>query len=401
MPASRTRRTAVAPFAPIWPSRMALVAILVLALAALCITSCAPSESPSTTAVTIVATATAAEPRPSLPDSLASGLVAMAKRAKRPGDATVHVVMSATGEVVTHDLTPLRPNGQVQHAQADADRQIRAALDDLAATVGALRATEPGLGVLPLLDRAGQLPGDLHVLTSGVSTEAPVDLRRIGWSTDPHAVIDSVEKQGLIPRLPGRHVTFYGLGVVAGQQPVLPPFTRSFIESLHHQLCERSGAASCRVAPPSATALPPVATAPVPVVPVPEAYTEAGCPVWTRLSDAVLHFAPDSAVLPASADDVLRPLAEAVFRCHIRRVDITGHIADTGTGDARDNLAQRRARAVADRLVSLGLPSGVLGAVAGRDAHEPVVPNFTNGVFDEAKAKQNRRVEMTFLLARR
>ncbi|WP_280377975.1 OmpA family protein [Nocardia wallacei] len=347
-------------------------------------------------AITIVATATSAEPRVVLPDSLVAELTDMAKQSKRPGDATVRMVSSATGGITSKDLTPLRPNGQVQHAAADADHQITASVRELANTIADVRADRPGLDLLGLLDRASQLPGELHVVSSGLSTVAPVDLRVIGWNAKPDSVIESIARQGRLPSLSGRHVTFHGLDIAAGSQPGLPPFARTLVEQLWVGLCQRAGAASCVVAQNAPAAVAPVATMPVPVVPVPDAITEDGCPVWANLNDATLHFAPESASLPATADDALRPIVEAAARCDVQSIDVTGHIADTGTGDTRNNLSERRARAVADRLVALGLPSELLGIVSGRDAREPVVPNFTGGAFDELKAQQNRRVELTY-----
>ncbi|BDT94152.1 hypothetical protein IFM12275_41280 [Nocardia sputorum] len=347
-------------------------------------------------AITIVATATSAEPRVTLSDSLVTELTGMAKQSKSPGDATVRVVSSATGDIISKDLTPLRPNGQVQHAAADAERQIAASVHELADVVADARAGRPGLDLLALLDRASQLPGDLHVVSSGVSTAAPVDLRVVGWNAKPGNVIDSIAREGRLPSLSGRHVTFHGLGIAAGSQPGLPPFARTMVEKLWTGICQRAGAASCIVAHDTPAAGAPVATLPVPVVLVPDAITDEGCPVWASLTDGTLHFAPESAILPANADDQLRPIVDAISRCDIQAIDIIGHIADTGTGDTRNNLSERRARAVADRLVALGLPSKLLGTVTGHDAREPVVPNFTNGVFDELKAQQNRRVELTF-----
>ncbi|WP_280483905.1 OmpA family protein [Nocardia farcinica] len=356
----------------------------------------AASSGTPPSAITIIATATSAEPRLALPNSLISELTGMAKRSKRPGDATVRVVSSATGDILTKDLTPLRPKGQVQHAAADADRQIAGSVRELADMVADVRADRPGLDLLGLLDRASQLPGDLHVMSSGISTVAPVDLRVTGWDAKLDSVIDSIARQGRIPNLTDRHVTLHGLGVAAGSQPGLPPFARALVEQLWMGICHRAGAASCTLAHDMPSAAAPVATMPVPVVPVPEAITEGSCPVWANLNDQTLHFAPESALLPANADDQLRPIVDAVSRCDIRAIDVTGHIADTGTEDTHNKLSERRARAVADRLVALGLPSELLGIVSGRDAREPVVQNFTNGVFDELKAQQNRRVELTF-----
>ncbi|MGS2809317.1 OmpA family protein [Nocardia sp. MW-W600-9] len=356
----------------------------------------APADT-SASAITLVVTATSAEPRPALPDSVVEELTTMAKRSKRAGDATVRVVSSATGEITAIDLTPLRPGSrQVQHAHADAERQIDTALEEIAATAVNLKADTPGLNLLSLLDRASQLPGDLHIISSGISTEAPMDLRILGWNTNADAIIDSIARQGHLPDLAGRHVTFHGLGVAAGSQPSLPPVARLFVEPLWTGICQRAQAASCTVAHDVPTAAQPLSTLPVPVVPVPTAITESGCPVWLNLSDSVLHFSPGSAILPANADDALRPIVQAAARCDIQSIDVAGHIADTSVGDDRDDLAGRRARAMADRLIALGLPPVQLGAVTGRGASEPVIPNFTAGLFDEAKAQQNRRVELTF-----
>ncbi|MBF6276392.1 MULTISPECIES: OmpA family protein [Nocardia] len=347
-------------------------------------------------AITIVVTTTSAEPRTALPDSLISKLTTMAKQSKRPGDAAVHVLTSATGTVTTKDLTPLRPNGQVQHATADADRQITASLHELANTLANNRADQPGLDLLDLLDRASQLPGDIAVISSGITTAAPVDLRVIGWNIKPDSIIDSIGRQGRIPNLQGRHVTFHGLGIAAGSQPGLPPFARTVVEQLWAGICQRAGAASCVVAHGAPSALAPVATMPVPVVPVPDAITEGGCPVWANLNDSMLHFAPESAVLPANADDALRPIVASAASCDVQSIDITGFIADTGSGRDDSDLSGQRARAVADRLVALGLPTRQLGTVTGKGASEPVVPDIVGGVFDELRAQQNRRVELTF-----
>ncbi|MFF0493947.1 OmpA family protein [Nocardia sp. NPDC004068] len=348
------------------------------------------------TAITLVATATSAEPRVALPDSLVAELTDMTKQSKRSGDATVRVVSSATGAISTKDLTPTRPNGQVQHATADADRQIDASLHELANTLTGARADALGLDLLGLLDRASQLPGDIAVISSGISTVAPVDLRVIGWNTKPDSVIDSIARQGRMPSLSGRHVTFHGLGIASGSQPGLPPFARSVVEQLWVGICQRAEAASCVVAHDAPSTVAPTATLPVPVVPVPDAITEGGCPVWASLNDSALHFAPESASLPANADDALRPIVQSVATCDIQSIDIAGHVADIGNGRDDGDLSGQRARAVADRLVALGLPASQVGTVTGKGASEPVVPNFTGGVFDELKAQQNRRVELTF-----
>ncbi|WP_051182425.1 OmpA family protein [Nocardia vinacea] len=368
-------------------------AILLIGLLCGCASSPASAQA---TAVTIVTTATSAEPRPALPDSLVAGLTSLAKTSKRPGDATVRIINSSTGDVVTRDLTPVRPGGQVQHADADADRQIHTAIDQLATTVGNVQAQQPGMNVLALLDRASQFPGDIEVVSSGLSTSDPLDFRQLGWDAKPDTVIDSLARQGQLANLSGRHVTFHGLGVSAGSQPTLPPFARMAVETLWTRLCQRAQAASCTVAHDAIATAMPVASLPVPVVAIPTSVTDGGCPVWSSFSDSVLHFAPGSATLPTNADDALAPIVQAAAGCNIQSIDVTGHVADIGNGRDDGDLSGQRARAVADRLVALGIPRNQIGDVVGHGTSEPVIPNFTAGAFDESKAQQNRRVELTF-----
>ncbi|MFI6168935.1 OmpA family protein [Nocardia sp. NPDC051052] len=356
-----------------------------------------PQPNQPASSETLVITGTSAEPRPALSDSLRAELEQRAHHAQKPGDATVRIISSATGPIIEKDLVPVRSNGEVEHASAAADRKITTGIDDLAELVADAKADTPGLSTLPLLDRAGQIPNsDIHVLSSLVTTENPTDLRVLGWDFQADNVSDGIERQGELPDLAGHTVTFEGIGIVAGSQPRLAPFARTAIANLWVSLCQRMGASSCTAAQGAVSVQPPISTLPVPVVPVPTSRTDGGCPVWATLSDSELRFAPNSAVLGPEADVVLLPIIQAAQRCNLS-VDIAGHIADIGTaaGDS-SNLSGRRAQAVADRLIVLGLPSQALGTVIGRGATEPVIPNFTGGQFDESKAQQNRRTELSF-----
>lgn len=297
-------------------------------------------------------------------------------------------------------LTPLRPNGAVQHAHADMDRQIATGVDRVAAQLRNATAPAPGFGLLPLLDRAAQLPSAaVHVFSSGATTDDPSAFQRLGFSSDPVVAIENISRAGGLPDLTGHHVTYHGLGVAAGSQPRFQPGERKVIEQFWLLLCQRAGAASCILAEDPTTGEPPMSTLPVPVIPVGTMATLDGCPLLTTFSDAdaMLRFEPDSAALPADADTALRPLVEAADRCQVVRIDVTGHVADTGAGDVPETLSVRRARAVADRLVALGLPPAVLGSVSGHGTNEPVIANFQpDGRFDPIKAQQNRRVELRF-----
>ncbi|WP_063049957.1 OmpA family protein [Nocardia arthritidis] len=362
------------------------------------ITACASDTTPVSTPVVIVAPSTSAEPLPTIPKPLESELVPYAEQAKNPGDALVRIVTSVDGPVIERDLTPLRGK-DVEHGSAK-DRKIRENIEALKQDLANVQATAPGLELVRLMDRASQYPrARMLVLSSGASTEPPVDLDVRGLSFNPADIAESIHRQGLL-NLTGHHVTFVGLGITGGSvQPRLPAYGRRLLEDLWMQICEKAGADRCDIAESEPMAAPPRASLPVPLVPVPAAYTDpaTGCVRHQQFSDSELRFAPDSAVLPVSADDVLRPLVESASRCEVRQVEVVGHIACTALdGHDSSNLSGRRADAVAARLVALGLPPSLLGTVVGRGASEPVIPNLTpSGRFIESAAVLNRRVEVT------
>ena len=361
------------------------------------VSGCAPDPRTEANSVVLVSPSTSAEPLPTIPISLETELVAYAKASKKPGHALVRIVSSVGRPAIERDLTPLRGK-EVENGSAS-DRKIRQNLDALEADLANLQASAPGLDVVGPLDTAGQYPGSrIVVLSSGLSTAAPVDIARLGWNFDRAAVADSVHRQGLL-ELSGKDVTFYGLGVTGGAvQPRLPSYARNLLEELWIAVCRNADAASCTIGNGAPVTAAPKATLPVPMVPVPAAYTDArGCPVWQRLDDAVL-FEADSTALAQRADDVLRPVVLSTERCALGAgsVAVVGHIAAT-LGDPSDssNLSGRRARAVADRLLRLGLPPKLLGAIEGRGSSEPVLPNLSReGQFIEAAAQHNRRVEI-------
>ncbi|MGY1875672.1 OmpA family protein [Nocardia gipuzkoensis] len=373
---------------------LAFAAVMVV----LYLTACGADPTPTPAPIVIVASATSAEPLPTIPTPIEAELASYARQAKHPGDAVVRIVSSVDGPVIERDLTALRGK-DVEHGSAK-DRKIRDNIGALKQDLATLHAPAPGLDVAGPLDAASQYPGSrIVLLSSGLSTVVPVDFTVLGWNFDPAQVAESVQRQGLL-HLTGHHVTFAGLGMTGGSvQPRLPAYGRRLLEDLWMQICEKADADRCDIAESEPASAPPRATLPVPIVPVPTAYTEpgTGCVRYQQLSEAELHFAPDSPALPASADEVLRPLVESARRCRVRQVDVIGHIACT-TLDGRDssNLSGRRAQAVAARLVALGLPPSLLGTVVGRGASEPVIPNLTpSGQFIESAAVLNRRVEVT------
>jgi outer membrane protein OmpA-like peptidoglycan-associated protein len=92
-------------------------------------------------------------------------------------------------------------------------------------------------------------------------------------------------------------------------------------------------------------------------------------------------------IKPTAAEN-LRNLARSLNNYPNTDLVIVGHTDDIGSDQFNQDLSQRRARAAANYLASLGVSSGRLRTY-GRGESEPVAAN-TN----EASRAQNRRVEV-------
>jgi len=118
-----------------------------------------------------------------------------------------------------------------------------------------------------------------------------------------------------------------------------------------------------------------------------------GCAVQSEQTirlDAV-QFELDSATLTPEARESLRDVADALRGDAALRVEIAGHTDTTGPDDYNMSLSQRRAEAVVDYLVELGIERGRLEA-RGYGETNPVADNSTR----EGR-EANRRVEFRIL----
>jgi len=142
---------------------------------------------------------------------------------------------------------------------------------------------------------------------------------------------------------------------------------------------EAATAAPVTAATPTAapaTTSPPATTAPVP----PPA--EDDCP---GTIDADVTFASNSARLNAAGMEVLARLAPCLAE---GRFEVAGHADSSGSDAINDPLAEARARAVVDFIVSQGVDAGRVGA-RGYGSTRPLADNATA----EGRAR-NRRVEI-------
>lgn len=110
--------------------------------------------------------------------------------------------------------------------------------------------------------------------------------------------------------------------------------------------------------------------------------------VTVTLASDVL-FAVDSAELTSEADSTLQEAATQLGSYSGGEVSVVGHTDDVADDAYNQDLSQRRAQAVADRLGQLTDLSAFTVAVSGKGESEPRVPNDS----DENR-QLNRRVEV-------
>lgn len=367
-----------------------------LAAAALALTALSGCTLEAPAPLVLGFTATSAEPRPALAASARDAVSTHALAAHRPADGAIDLVVQGVPAGDTVDLTPMLGADRVQQVPDEREAAVAESLDDLDARVSGLEAGDDGLDLLSVLADASRLhdSGSIVVVSSGLQTADPVDLRQLGWSFDPATIAATLAERGALPDLSRHDVTFVGLGVTGGDQPAPALSATTRLSDLWLAICEAAGADSCTEGGAGSALEAPTASRDTPIVPVSTDATPCTTPLV--LSTAVL-FGGDSAVLDPDADAALTAVVDELGRCPSGvAANVVGHAADVTDAVDGEALSLERASAVHEALVGSGVPSSVFGSVAGRGDTEPVVDDRPGGVFDESLAAQNRRVEITF-----
>ena len=107
-----------------------------------------------------------------------------------------------------------------------------------------------------------------------------------------------------------------------------------------------------------------------------------------RMTLEGIEFDSGSDRLRPASDSTLRQVAAALQAKPELKVEVEGHTDNVGADAANLALSERRAKAVAARLVALGVPAGQLTS-AGYGASRPIASNET----PEGR-QRNRRVEL-------
>ena len=108
--------------------------------------------------------------------------------------------------------------------------------------------------------------------------------------------------------------------------------------------------------------------------------------VLSDLGDVLFAF--DSAELTAAARDVLSQIGSRLMGADLVSVKVVGHTDSIGSDAYNQGLSERRAKSVADFLVSQGIPAGKV-TTEGFGESQSVADNAS-----DAGRAQNRRVEL-------
>lgn len=336
---------------------------VVLALGA-AVTGCGHEPARTAAAVAVVVAHHADELAPSLG---AAQRAALRTLAEDPHDdaAVVHVVAAGRPGVETVDLEPRRPNGAVERGPR-IGVLVDQRLDALQAAIDRAAREGTDVDLLRALDQAARTgAGTIVVLSAGVTTVDPLDLRIAGWDRDPQQLAAELHAAGRLPDLTGRDVVFGGLGRTAGAQQPLGVREQDVLRRIWLELCA-AGGGRCRIDDAVRRADPPVSVLSPPVVAVPSVATTRGTDGTETVEvPAPLLFGPDDCTVPdrVAAAAVLAPVAVRL-RAGGVTVAISGRTAPVGPGDGVA-LATCRAHAAADLLRSLGVPAGAVTAVRG------------------------------------
>ncbi|WP_406740206.1 OmpA family protein [Streptomyces atratus] len=261
--------------------------------------------------------------------------------------------------------------------------------------LGALAAADDQLGTRDGRQR-------IVVATDGLTNVGCADLRSVGFEgmAEIRAAVERCRKAGELPDLAGTEVNLVGIGRAArGEVPSSPQTV--WLAAFWTQLCEATGASSCKV----------TATARVreagentdtgkaePEVTFPAISEQSAGRVTTIVLPGSVLFATDRAELTQAAQHTLYDAARRIEDLDPISVAISGHTDSRGSEQRGRQLSLARAQAVRAVLAKHGIT--VVSARGYSDDRPSCIPEYRDGVPDYAAMACNRRVEIAVTVRR-
>ena len=238
-------------------------------------------------------------------------------------------------------------------------------LQSLGQELGNVRAQNPEVDDLAALDVAGRAvagntPGTVVLVDSGLQTMPPLDFRQPGQLGAPVAdTVEFLRSSRALPTLQGATVVLSGLGDTAAPQAALSPAQRTSLVSLWTEIAKAAGASCVAVVDEPRSGEAPTDVPPVSVVDVPPPPTLTPGRPTALPDDGSVGFRPSTADFrdPNAARGVLTPFVQFLQSGPTRRIALTGTTARAGTLDSQISLSRERAEAVKTLMVGSGAPA--------------------------------------------
>ncbi|MCU7728857.1 OmpA family protein [Actinoplanes sp. KI2] len=340
-------------------------------------------------AITLVVGARANSPAPGLPDEVKGLIREAAKSSKK-----VQVVR-VDGQPTVGLTAAFRTNGNNSTIR---ERDLQSFLNQADGYVQTLKPKRPQADVLTALTVAARSTpegGTIVLIDSGIPTTGPLSFTNSEMFTaDPKEVVDFLDAQKLMPDLTKRSVVLVGLGDTADPQPALPENLHKQITDLWTTIADKAGA-DCVNPLKSATSRTSVPTdVPVTVVALPKqpVFPECGTTVLTDSSPVGFTLNTADFRDPKGARTTLAQLAKRMAG-HSQRVQLVGTTSSEGSDASNQRLSERRADAVKDVLIDLGVAQSRISA-SGAGEHYPgrVRDTTAAGTLIPGAAVRNRSV---------
>lgn len=325
---------------------------------------------------------------------LPPGIVNALAQAQGHGDRLILVPVGGAGQTAQIARTvALDPYPGPPSPASDSARRIVLSCVDLWAHDVTMRPAADGSAILDALNEAArQQPERILVVSDGESNVDPLDLRILGYDPDPQQLTETLSSGNALDQtLKKKQIVWAGLGET---NPALPQVARTDLASLWTEVLKVAGAAVTFDSRSGESWPAPAQLPSDDLIELPTTTTASRtCGTQVTVPGALL-FVGDSATLQDGADDALRPMIDQLAANPEWTAEIVGNAAHYGPATGQKDISMRRARAVTDRLETLGIAPGRLHA-DGLGATNPLVDEFPGGVHDPAAAARNRRVDIT------
>lgn len=365
-----------------------------------------PTETKKTTFV-VGATATANEPAVSL-SGAPSDLIEKSVK-------TDVVLLSAyVGSAVNEPLLPDKDisvyfdsgSGEIEANEGALRKGFEKNIAEVNKKLAAAASSEPDLDLLGLLGTLALRPGPatLLVISSGLQTKGPLDLRNMGSEIDVEATLARLDEKD-IPKLSEKKVVFIGLGQVKGPQAQLTERMQKSVRELWLKVCRKAGG-ECDSNFLNTTGGAPAATIAVPTIPVQgePSIVVSGASTRIEIPNGSLFYPNSSEFLPGASATLDKITGHFLPNGDTEPESATavGHTATWGKPEGAVTTSKQRAVKVVDYLVHAGVERSLFRQVDGVGFNDLIVTDLDGeGNLIPAAAERNRTVVLTVVHRRR